>query len=225
MHREDGFAVGYKNRVRVKICGITNLEDALLAVRLGADALGFIFYEKSPRYVSPEKALGIIERLPVFVSTVGVFVNERPEAVLNVMRALSLSFIQVYYDNADRYEELSQFVNSRHIIRPFRIKADEDVRWLVRSLNEVGHVSLKCFPLIEGFTEKYGGAGAKFDWSVLSELSIPFILAGGITPENVSEALRYGPYAIDVSSGVEERPGKKDPKKMIELFRRVGYDV
>lgn len=202
--------------VRVKICGITNIEDAMTCVNFGVHALGFIFYEKSPRYITQEQAIGIIEKLPPFVSTVGIFVNDAPENIYEIKQKLNLSYVQVYYDEEELYDKLANLVGKKSIIRPYRISDNFDANLVNNS---------KFFPLLEGFTEKYGGAGAKFNWEELRKISIPFILAGGITIDNVIEALKYKPYALDISSGVESYPGKKDEAKIRETLRRIDYNV
>lgn len=204
------------NLVRVKICGITNIEDAMTCVNLGVHALGFVFYEKSPRYVTQDQAMDIIQKLPPFVSTVGVFVNTAPESIYEIKQKLNLSYVQVYYDDESLYSKLANLINKRTVIRPYRISDNFDANVVNNS---------EFFPLLEGFTEKYGGAGAKFNWEELQKVSVPFILAGGIKADNVTEALKYKPYALDISSGVESYPGKKDETKIREILRRIGYDV
>ncbi len=204
------------NLVRVKICGITNIEDAMTCVNLGVHALGFIFYEKSPRYVTQDQVMDIIQKLPPFVSTVGVFVNDAPESIYEIKQKLNLSYVQVYYDDESLYGKLANLLDKKAIIRPYRISDNFDANVVNNS---------EFFPLLEGFTEKYGGAGAKFNWEELRKVSVPFILAGGIRIDNVAEALGYKPYALDISSGVESYPGKKDETKIREILRRIGYDV
>ncbi|WP_372590489.1 phosphoribosylanthranilate isomerase [Fervidobacterium pennivorans subsp. carthaginiensis] len=202
--------------VRVKICGITNIEDAMTCVNLGVHALGFIFYEKSPRYVTQDQVMDIIQKLPPFVSTVGVFVNDAPESIYEIKQKLNLSYVQVYYDDESLYGKLANLLDKKAIIRPYRISDNFDANVVNNS---------EFFPLLEGFTEKYGGAGAKFNWEELRKVSVPFILAGGIRIDNVAEALGYKPYALDISIGVESYPGKKDETKIREILRRIGYDV
>ncbi|MFN3327726.1 MAG: phosphoribosylanthranilate isomerase, partial [Fervidobacterium pennivorans] len=173
--------------VRVKICGITNIEDAMTCVNLGVHALGFIFYEKSPRYVTQDQVMDIIQKLPPFVSTVGVFVNDAPESIYEIKQKLNLSYVQVYYDDESLYGKLANLLDKKAIIRPYRILDNFDANVVNNS---------EFFPLLEGFTEKYGGAGAKFNWEELRKVSVPFILAGGIRIDNVAEALGYKPYAL-----------------------------
>ncbi|MCS7281684.1 MAG: phosphoribosylanthranilate isomerase [Desulfobacterota bacterium] len=189
--------------VKVKICGITNLEDALLACKLGADAIGFVFYKKSKRYIEPSSAKKIIDRLPPFVTTVGVFVEEDEKEILTIMREINLDRVQIYRDLK---------LDKRIAIRVIRIR-DE---------NDISHIeSTPYFPLLDSYTEAYGGEGVRFDWSMLKGVKREFILAGGINLDNIDLALELKPYGIDISSGVEERPGKKSAKKMEELIRRI----
>ncbi|MDW8002708.1 MAG: phosphoribosylanthranilate isomerase [Deltaproteobacteria bacterium] len=189
--------------VKVKICGITNLEDALLACKLGADAIGFVFYKKSKRYIEPSSAKKIIDRLPPFVTTVGVFVEEDEKEILTIMREINLDRVQIYRDLK---------LDKRIAIRVIRIR-DE---------NDIPHIeSTPYFPLLDSYTEAYGGEGVRFDWSMLKGVKREFILAGGINLDNIDLALELKPYGIDISSGVEERPGKKSAKKMEELIRRI----
>ncbi|MCX7654733.1 MAG: phosphoribosylanthranilate isomerase [Fervidobacterium sp.] len=202
--------------LRVKICGITNLEDAISCADLGVDAIGFVFYKDSPRYISYEKAWQIIQKLPPFICTVGVFVNESPSFLVEIKKELSLSYVQPYFDDEKLYGVLAKFIDPRAIIRPYRITDNFQ-------MNKIN--SSEYFPLLEGFSEKYGGVGAKFNWEKLTEISVPFILAGGINLENVENVLKYKPYAIDISSGVEAYPGKKDEQKIKAILRRIGRNV
>lgn len=189
--------------VRVKICGITNLEDALLSVELGAHALGFVFYRRSKRYVKPEDARAIIGRIPPFVTKVGVFVDEDETEILDLMKELRLDLAQIYKDLS---------LDPRIAIRAVRIRDEEDLVEVQKT---------PYFPLLDGYSEAYGGQGVRFDWNLLRNVKRDFILAGGINLENLKDALSIKPYAIDVCSGLEEMPGKKDKKKMKEFFERI----
>jgi phosphoribosylanthranilate isomerase len=201
--------------VKVKICGITSIDDALTACDYGADAVGFIFYEKSPRYVTPENARKIIKQLPVFVSAVGVFVDEKIGTIQSMIDTVGLDYVQLHGD-----EPLSMLTKlGRKAIKAFRIKDASSIE----EVNSYG----RSIVLLDSYTGHYGGSGKGFDRTLLKGLSpdIKFILSGGITPDNAGEIIKtYKPYAIDVSSGVEISPGRKSKEKMRLLFERTkGY--
>lgn len=196
--------------VKIKICGITTVEDAEVAVAVGADALGFVMYRKSPRFVEPTAARAIVAALPPFVLPVGVFVNEDPEVVRNVMDDCGLALAQLHGDESASYcQNLG-----RPALKALRLKD----RGSFLALAEFqGRAHVRGF-VIDAFSEQtYGGTGQTVDWMLAAEAarSVPVLLAGGLTPSNVAEAIRQvHPYGVDVSSGVEERPGKKDPAKV-----------
>jgi len=193
----------------VKICGITNKADALLAVELGADAIGFVFYKASKRFVTPDYAKEIISCLPPFVVKCGVFVHENRERILEIKDYCSIDRVQVYYDDTNLCGKLVPSVT----IMAFRIRDKEDLK--------KAEVS-EYFPLFDSYNEKmYGGSGTKFNWDVLKDFNRPFILAGGINASNIDEVLKLNPYAIDIASGVESVPGRKDPEKMAEIFEKI----
>ncbi len=198
--------------MKIKICGITSIEDALMASDYGADAIGFIFYEKSPRYIKPAHAIKIIEHLPAFVSTVGVFVDEKIDAMQSVADTLGLHYIQLHGN-----EPLSIVTKlGKKAIKAFRVKD-------AYSINDVNKSGLNMV-LLDSYTNEYGGSGKGFDHKLLKGLSsdIKFILSGGITPDNVRKIVNaYKPYAIDVSSGVEIFPGRKSKEKLKLLFERL----
>lgn len=199
---------------RVKICGITNLEDALCAVNAGADALGFVFFDKSPRNISPLKAQEIVAALPPFISTVGLFVNEAPEKVDQIMRQARLQVIQLHGDETP--EDCSRF-ESWPVIKALRIKNSG-------SLSALADYRVNALLLDAWSEDQYGGTGISFDWALLRDLSpdVPLILAGGLTPENVVRAItQVQPYAVDVSSGVEKSPGRKDHRLIDRFVRQV----
>lgn len=205
--------------VRIKICGITNLEDALLAAELGADALGFIFYPKSPRAVSPEAAREIIRRLPPFVLTVGVFVDEEPARVQEIAAYAGLDWLQLHgAESPDSCRTVG-----RRVIKGFRVKGEESL-----ALLEPYHGAVQAFLLDTYRPGTPGGTGETFDWELAHRAKEfgPIILAGGLIPDNVAEAIRTArPAAVDVASGVEAAPGKKDPDKLktfMEAARSVG---
>ncbi len=197
---------------RVKICGITNLDDARLAVEYGADALGFVFYEGSPRHVFPETVREIISHLPPFVTTVGVFVNAPPQEIREVMDLAGLDVVQLHGDEPQ--EECSLFPR---VIKAFRVRELSDIERLK------GY-SVSAYLLDAYDPEVPGGTGQTFNWDIAVEAKKygPIILAGGLTPENVADAVsRVRPYAVDVSSGVEAQKGKKDHEKMRLFIERV----
>jgi phosphoribosylanthranilate isomerase len=203
--------------VRVKICGITNSADARAAGNLGADALGFNFYERSSRVISPANAWRIISRLPETMESVGVFVNWSAEAIVALGRALSLDAVQLHGDEAPGV--VRQCTRYFRVTKAFRVGG----RFPLRSLRRYGGASAFLFDAAVG-TGQYGGTGKRADWSVARRAakSHRIILAGGLTPENVAEAIRFvRPYAVDVASGVESRPGKKDHGKLRAFFAEV----
>ncbi|MDN3515836.1 MAG: phosphoribosylanthranilate isomerase [Candidatus Brocadia sp.] len=195
--------------MRVKICGITNRDDALAAVALGADALGFVF-AKSPRQVIKEQARDIIEQLPPFVSPVGVFVDERVDTIKEVCNFCHVHTVQLHGNEDPKYvNDLKGY----KIIKAFRIKEEDDLKLLT---NYKPH----AFLLDSYVKGAMGGTGVSFNWEIASRAHKygDIILSGGLTPENVKEAIRMvKPYAVDVSSGVEASPGKKD-KALMKRF-------
>jgi phosphoribosylanthranilate isomerase len=191
----------------VKICGITNETDALAATEAGADALGLMFYEPSPRNVSLKVAAEIARRLPPFVIKVGVFVNAPEDLVLRAIGECGLNIVQFHGDETPDYCQLFPVMT----IKAFRIRDAE-------SLQSLPDYKTDAWLLDAYVADKLGGTGAKFNWDLAVEaqkLGRPIFLAGGLTPENVADAVRQlRPYAVDVSSGVEASPGKKDHEKV-----------
>jgi len=199
--------------VKVKICGITDLNDALEASEYGADALGFIFYEKSSRYITPASAASIINELPPFVSKVGVFVNETIEKIVQIKRLTGIDTVQLH---SDETPEMCETIGNK-VIKAF---------WVGRGgvTPPLHNYNVSAYLLDTHREGLPGGTGETFDWDVAIEAKRygRIILAGGLTPENVSEAVRkVRPYAVDVASGVEERPGKKNIKKVKEFIERA----
>ena len=198
---------------RVKICGITNIEDALQAVEAGADALGFVFYAKSPRFVTPQEVQKIIAQLPPFVTTVGLFVNEPISRIRRAMAAAQLDVVQLHGD--EQPEDC--LLELLPVIKALRVKD-------ASSLDGVGSYQVSAILLDAWSDEHYGGTGLSFDWQLAERLTgkRPLILAGGLNPENVGSAVaQIRPYAVDVSSGVEARPGEKEHQKVTEFIRQV----
>jgi phosphoribosylanthranilate isomerase len=202
--------------VKVKICGITSWADAKSAIESGADLLGFNFVATSPRYVTPAKARRMVERLPKGISAVGVFVNETEETMLEIARAVGLDQLQLHGDESPAM--VARLGQSMPVIKALRVRKPFRVGQL-KSYKDASAI------LLDGFDRSArGGTGKTFDWRIARRAKKygRIFLAGGLTPENVGEAVRTArPYAIDVSSGVESRPGKKDAAKMKSLVRAV----
>jgi phosphoribosylanthranilate isomerase len=201
---------------RVKICGITTWDDARLSIDLGASALGFNFYPSSPRAISPAEAWSIIRRLPPFVEAVGVFVNWEPQVVGAVAQAVRLNSVQLH--GAESPGEVAELARRHRVIKALKVKRG----FRVASLSRYRAADAI---LLDGFARGlHGGTGRTLDWKLARAASRygRIILAGGLTPENIAEAIRIaGPYAVDVASGVESRPGRKDPTKLRALFAAV----
>lgn len=201
-------------QVKVKICGITNLDDAIAAVDFGADALGFIFFKESPRYIPYDRATSIIKKLPSFLTSVGVFVNEQPEHIEHVVTMTGIDVIQLHG------EESPEKCNcTRRVIKAVRV---DTLKSLDPLINYGEYVS--AF-LLDTFTHSlFGGTGKIFNWDIAVKAKQfgRIILAGGLTPYNIIEAVeRVRPYGVDVSSGVELEKGKKDYKKMRLFIKRA----
>jgi len=197
--------------VKIKICGITSLEDALSAVAAGADALGFVFHPASPRHISPQQAADIIKQLPPFIQTVGLFVNESRDSVNTTADQCGLDIVQLHGEESPGYCDSVR----RRVIKAFRVKDITTLDSLLRY-----HVS-GC--LLDAWSPAaHGGTGQTFNWEIAAEAAKRghrVILAGGLTPDNVAEAVRrVKPYAVDVSSGVECAPGRKDAEKIIKFI-------
>lgn len=191
---------------RIKICGTTNLDDALMAVEAGADALGFIFVPDTPRYLHPDKAAKIIEELPPFITTVGLFVNANQREIDTIADGCSLDAVQLH---GEEPPEVCQTLN-RRVVKAFRVK-DET------SLANLHDYRVSAYLLDTYVKGAMGGTGKVFDWNlaVKAKKYGRIILAGGLNPENITLAIsRVRPYGVDVSSGVEMRPGLKDPAKI-----------
>jgi phosphoribosylanthranilate isomerase len=202
--------------IKVKICGLTCVEDALAAVEAGADALGFVFAE-SRRQVTPEQARTIIAALPSFVCAVGVFVNEDAAVVHQIADFCRLDEIQFQGDESPEY--CTCF--NRRVIKGFKVKDEA-------SLGRLENYDVTAYLLDSYVAGQDGGTGRTFDWELIRGLSAPrpVILAGGLTPANVARAIAVvQPYAVDVSSGVEKGPGVKDRQKMADFIRQARQSV
>ena len=199
----------------VKICGITNKEDALAAAEFGVDLLGFVFTE-SPRRIEVNRAAEIVASLPPTVSTVGLFVNETEIVVKMIQDQMRLNYLQLHGDEDPDY--CKRLKNERKVIKAFRIRDEA-------SLVDIAKYDVDLYLLDAYAKDAMGGTGATFNWDLAikaKEHGRPIILAGGLTPENVEDAIRKTrPYAVDVSSGIEASPGKKDHKLMEEFIRKA----
>lgn len=205
---------------RVKICGITRWDDAALACDLGASALGFNFYEKSPRAIAPAAAWDIIRRLPPFVSPIGVFVNWDSAAVLALAKSLRLAAVQLHGDESSAC--VAECAKRIAVIKAFRVGPDFQLSQLA-SYKSASAFLFDASPS-GSQTVQFGGTGQTANWEIAraASQSHRIILAGGLTPENVGESIRsVRPYAVDVASGVESSPGIKDPSKLRSFFSAV----
>jgi phosphoribosylanthranilate isomerase len=199
---------------KIKICGITNIEDAIRAVNLGADALGFVFYKDSPRYIREDTVRKITRELPPFVSSVGVFVNEKEDRVREISESCSLDILQFHGNESPDF--CSHF--DKKVIKAFSINNRKELK--IISSYKVSAVLLDTY-----YEDIYGGGGKTFNWKLASEakrFASRVILAGGLNPANVMEAIQMvEPYGVDVSSGVESKPGKKDPVKLEKFIKII----
>lgn len=203
-------------RIRIKICGITRVEDALAAARLGVDAIGLVFYPDSPRAVGIDTAHRIAGMLPPFVTRVGLFVNATSDEINKVLQLVTLDLLQ--FHGAEEPPECARY--SKPYIKAVRMSDVVDVQREARRYADASALLLDAY--VKG---KHGGTGATFNWSsVPAAVDKPIILAGGLTAENVASAIRQTlPYAVDVSGGVESGKGIKDARKMAEFIREVRY--
>ncbi len=197
--------------MKVKICGITNIKDALLCSEYNADAVGFIFYEKSKRYISPDKAKEIINQLPPFLMKVGVFVNEEPQIVNESAQKNGLNVVQLHGDESPEY------ISKIHlpVIKAFRI--DEKFNW------DVIDNYKNCGIMLDSYSQnEYGGTGKTFEWNKIpTEYKNKIILSGGVTIDKLDQIFaEIKPAAIDVSSSLEISPGKKDLQKLKEFLKK-----
>ena len=200
-------------RTRIKVCGITRLEDALAASALGVDAIGFVFYQKSPRYIEPAKAAAIIRQLPPFVSAVGLFVNPTQAFIAEVLQSVPLGVIQLHGDETPEFCQAQR----RRVLKALSVSGPEDLKRAA---------AYDCPLLLDAKAPPgvYGGTGKSFDWSLLDgfEHEFPLSLAGGLNVENIAQAVAVRQwFAVDVSSGVEISPGIKDTKKMSDFVAAV----
>ena len=206
-------------RTRIKVCGITNPDDAAMAVAMGVDALGFIFAPNSPRVVSPERVKELIAQMPL-LATVGVFVNQDPMEIAEIIKYCRLTLAQLHGDESPDYcRQLADDATPCGIIKAFRVHPEtsehdfspyQDV--VTAYLLDTWHPALR------------GGSGEHFDWRRIASFNLrrPFILAGGLTPDNVGLAIAQArPFAVDINSGVEDEPGRKNQGKLKEVIKQV----
>ena len=200
--------------VRVKICGITRLQDLHAACQAGADALGFVFYEKSPRHVTFDAAAALVRELPPFVQSVGLFVNAEPAFVEAVLQAVPLDLLQFHGDETPA--DCERF--GRPYIKAVRVTADTDLLKCAADFETARGLLLDAY--VPGIP---GGTGERFDWSLIpANMPKPIILSGGLQPDNVTEAVQQvRPWAVDVSSGVEASKGIKDPHKIAQFIAKA----
>jgi phosphoribosylanthranilate isomerase len=201
-------------RTRVKICGITRAEDARTAVDQGADAIGLVFYPPSPRSVTPERAAEIVQTLPPFVTVVGLFVNEDPNRIESILSRVPLDLLQFHGD--EHPAECSRY--ERPFLKAVRMREDIDLRALAESYADARALLLDSYR--KGVP---GGTGESFEWDrIPPELAGTIVLAGGLDPDNIEQAIRkVRPYAVDVSGGVERDKGIKDADKIAAFMRGV----
>lgn len=202
---------------KIKICGLTNLEDALAAIEFGADAIGFVFAE-SPRRISPQAAAEIAAQLPPDIARVGVFVGGTKSHIEGIFRLASLTEAQVYFGDKDGVESPASL--SIPYLRSLRVKDDNGMN----ALEQIRNLGLSQFHLDSFDPAKAGGTGKRFDWDIAAQATKlgRLTLAGGLTPENIAAALdQVRPYAVDLSSGIEASPGKKNHNKMKSFISEV----
>lgn len=212
------------HRTRIKICGLTRNDDVRLAVAAGADALGFVFYPKSPRYIAPGAAAGLLAQIPPFVTTVGLFVNATPQEVSDVVAQAPLALLQFHGDETAQQCRAIAAVVHRPFVRAIRIGAattGADLLKYEQDYRATGQLFAGL--LLDALVEGYGGGGKVFDWSLIpKELAPRVVLSGGLSAQNATDAvLRVRPFAVDVSSGVELAKGIKDAAKIRAFIEAV----
>ncbi len=212
------------HRTRIKICGLTRPEDVQAAVAAGADALGFVFYPPSPRYVTPQQAGALMSAVPPFVQTVGLFVNATPAEVAAVVAVAPVALLQLHGDETPEQSAAIAALANRPFLRVFRVKPGTSAADLL----EYEHQYRAASPLFSGllldtYVDAYGGAGKVFDWSVIpKDLAPRVVLSGGLSVHNATDAVgRTRPYAVDISSGVEAQKGIKDARKIAAFVQAV----
>jgi len=201
--------------VKVKICGLTNYEDAAAAMDMGADILGFNFYPESPRFITPEKAMEIIKKLPAFVDIAGVFVNDSFDKIRETVSQCQLDWVQLHGDESPQFCQVFLSLNVK-TMKALRVRDQADI--------DRANSFFTDAILLDAFhPERYGGTGLTFDWNIIGHIGKRVFLAGGINPDNAAAAIELGVYGIDVCSGIESQPGRKDHKKMKKLFDNIRH--
>jgi phosphoribosylanthranilate isomerase len=204
-------------RTRIKLCGMTRADDVQAAIEVGADALGFVFYPASPRYVAPELAPQLLSRVPAFVTTVGLFVNASPQQVTEAVSRAPVSLLQFHGDETlEQCREAAKAAN-RPFLKAVRVTPDMQAADLLKYDDDYRAASdLFAGLLLDTWVDAYGGSGKVFDWSLIPEELAPrVVLSGGLSAQNAADAVvRVRPFAVDVSSGIELAKGVKDPVKM-----------
>ena len=206
-------------RTRVKICGITRTIDIQSAVDAGADAIGFVFFPKSPRYVSSLDAKKLIHQLPAYVQAVGLFVNATAEEVASVVHEVPLDILQFHGDESPTTcQEIAAYCKRRWY-KAIQVHPDLDIVDEIKKYQQAGASAI----LLDAWhPDLKGGTGHQFDWSLFPKLDIPLILAGGLNPQNVAEAIKMTrPFAVDVSGGVESAKGIKDQQRIERFMQGV----
>jgi phosphoribosylanthranilate isomerase len=207
-------------RTRIKICGLTRAEDVKAAVHSGVDAIGFVFYQKSPRYIAPDVAAHLLSLVPPFVTTVGLFVNESVDEMKKILREAKVDLLQFHGDELSSECEIISNIVERPYIRAMRVQSDMVTEDLIKYHQDYSKAQgLLCDAWVDG----YGGGGQAFDWSLIPEkLSSQIILSGGLNPGNVHQAVStVRPYAVDVSSGVEHSKGIKSAELIAQFVAQV----
>ena len=205
---------------RIKICGINNLEDALLAAKLGTWAVGFIFYKESPRYIEPEKAILIVRELPDNIEKIAVFVDSPINQIYDIVS--NAGFTQIQLHGNESVDFCIELIHRTHlpVIKAIRVKNSDDLAEISKYKNIASAILLDTYSKAQ-----FGGTGESFDWDIAKKASaygMPIILAGGINPDNISEAYsEIQPYALDICSGIEKYKGVKDHNKLRELFSAI----
>lgn len=210
------------SRTRIKMCGLTREKDVVAGIDAGLDALGFIFYEKSPRNVEPDFVRSMVAQMPPFTECVGVFVNREREEVEEIIEYCRLTYAQLHGNENPKFcERIERFVSPCRVIKAFRVSEES------QSDEFAPYASVIHGYLLDTYMKgSAGGTGKTFDWNIIQRLKLqrPMILAGGLTPENVEEALsQVQPFGVDVNSGVEIEPGIKDHAKLNAFVRKVRF--
>ena len=205
-------------RTRAKICGITQIQDIKAVVDAGADAIGFVFFPPSPRSVNKAEAIALVQAVPTYVQVVGLFVNATADEIAEILKDVHLDILQFHGDESP--EQCQQIANHvrRRWYKAIQVKPDATSAEMIETIQQYQQVGASAMLLDAWHPELKGGTGHRFDWTQFPKLDIPLILAGGLTPENVEDAIHTtGAYAVDVSGGVESSKGIKD-QQLIERF-------